>query len=334
MNNYYEKYNKYKNKYLLLKKNLKGGTNLVGGTYVESITKFLLQNKENFLKSEFYKYLIKKIRIYEEYKYDDTKYSEFIGFCVPYIIKLNEYLYSKLSSTSKAKENITIFSYGTGNGIVETLFSLYLKIEYKKIISIVYFDIVDMSGTLGNYGIYNNIFGFYQLGIEPPQLMLTHIDLLIHGLKKGEDITKTKKGIFNTYLNFHDKTSISIDLFITNNPQGYKYTSDKEMFEIPEAYRGSRINNNIRLETVFKYIKLVLNYNKLNKDEIPMLWIIWQNENLDLDNFESTLKSLPELIDPTFYDINPEYAISTINNLNEILRINKYYVIEGENINT
>lgn len=327
MNAYYEKYNKYKNKYIMLKKDLKGGKNLIGGAYALIIYKFLTQNKDNFITSEFYKYLIKKIEIEQKYKYDDTKYNEFIRLCIPYIIKLNEYLYSKLSLTSKAKETITIFSYGTGNGIVETLFSLYLNIEHKKMISIVYFDIIDVTQTLRNYGVYKNIFGFYQLGIEP-HLMSLHFNLLLHDLKEGKDITK--KGLFKKYLNFLDGTPILIDLFITNNPLGYKYTSDKEIFEIPEEYKESRRINNIRLEALFLYIKLVLSYNNLNKDEIPMLWIIWQNVNLDLDNFESTLKSLPELIDPKFYNINPEYAISTINNLNEILKIIKHNEIKNK----
>lgn len=329
MNNYYEKYNKYKNKYIMLKKDLKGGKNLIGGAYALIIYKFLTQNKDNFITSEFYKYLIKKIEIEQKYKYDDTKYNEFIRLCIPYINKLNVYLYSKLSLTSKAKETITIFSYSTGNGIVETIFSLYLSIEHKKMISIVYFDIIDVTQTLRNYGVYKNIFGFYQLGLEP-HLMLTHFNLLLHDLKEGKDILKTKKELFKIYLNFNDGTPILIDLFITNNPQGYAYTSEKEFFGIPEEFSKQRRINNIRLEALFSYIKLVLSYNHLNKDEIPMLWIIWQNVNLDLDKFESSLKSLPELIDREFYNINSEYAISTINNINKILRIGKIKERESE----
>jgi hypothetical protein len=305
--NYFPKYLKYKNKYQNLKKNLIN-KNLVGGTYDDIICHFLLKHKESLTTSEFFRFLLEKTQT----QLDDLSDAN-VRLYVPYIIKLNEYIYSKLSDESKAKSNITIFSYATGNGIVEALFALFLTRMHHKLVNIVYFDVFNFTELLRSYGVFNNIVGFNQRS--------TNILIQLQ-LRKLLSDDKPIEKLSNMYKKFPDNSDISIDLFIANNPQGYKYNPKSKIDKLPKMYpefRESNINININIRNVYNYIKILTTPEQ--QKSIPMLWFIW-GRDIDMDKIEESLKQIydSEKIKKQ-YNINSQYALSTLDNINQIFEI-------------
>ena len=318
-NNYHSKYVKYKNKYLSLKKNLIGGffvkslheappINLIGGSYDDIVSQFLLKHKESLNTSEFFKFLLNKT----ETQLVDLN-PENVKIYLGYIQKLNDYIYSKLSDISKAKPIITIFSYSIGNGIVEALFALYLIHIHHKLVNIVYFDVFNFTELLKSYSVFTHIIGFHQ------KLTSLLIQLQLNKLLESQE--KLPK-LSNMYKKFDDNTDISIDLFIANNPQGYKYIPRSEIDKIPKIFPDfieNKENMNRNISNVYKYIQILTTPEQ--QQSIPMLWFIW-GRDFNLDNIEFSLKQiydLPEIKEQ--YNINYQFALSTLNNINKIFEV-------------
>jgi hypothetical protein len=300
---YHSKYIKYKNKYLDLK-------NQSGGSYEDIVSLFLLQHKESLTNTEFFSFLLNNT---------NTQLSEInpenVKLYLPYINKLNEYIYSKLSDESKSKQTITIFSYSIGNGIVEALFALFLKQIHNKIhnkiVNIIYFDVYNFTELLRSYGVFNNIVGFNQ------RLTNTIIQSQLNRLL-NEDHRKIQK-LSDMYKKFLDGSDIFIDLFIANNPQGYKYFKKSDIDKTPLDFRDNKINNNTNIRNAYNYIKLLSTPEQ--QQSIPMLWFIW-GIDFNMDTIEETLKQI-YISDKIFkqYNINSKFALSTLDKLNEIFEI-------------
>ena len=228
----------------------------------------------------------------------DKLYLDFINNCIKDIKLLCEYLYSKLSDESKVKPLITIFSLSIGNGIVESLFALYLKKVHTKEINLIYCDPYNLTPLLISYNIYNNIIGLYQL------LPAIEIQLLV--------VESTKlKLISNILLNN------PIDIFITNNPYGYKYQNlDMPM---PKEFLERKKQANLYIQIMHKYIDKSLLLNGLTeeqKSKIFMIWLIWDYQEVNFENIEESMKQIFEK--DKIFKINKEFAFSSITNLKQI----------------
>ena len=304
---YKEKYLKYKNKYLELKS--RSDLILVGGNIDNNIIEFIKKFYNEF--AEIFYYFKGK---YGREPKDNL--DEFAIFCVPGIKILLELLYDKLSPESKAKPVITIFSYATGTGIVESLFGLYLKYNYGKEVILSYVEIYDKIELIKSYNIFvivNNIFGSpidFQLSIIQKQLKESGISPALDNLKR--------------------KHLYDIDIFITNNPQSYIYNTDLDidydndyqgeiMKKIPEQIFITRKRNNKYLKLMKKIFDTFITQVHQN---ISMIWILWYPE-LDLSNKQSFQASLHYIATKYYeqWNIKPEFVISTIDKINKICKI-------------
>jgi hypothetical protein len=124
------------------------------------------------------------------------------------------------------------------------------------------------------------------------------------------------------YKKFLDNSDISIDLFIANNPQGYKYNPQSEIDKIPQMsheFRENKININRNIRNVYNYIKILTTEDQ--QKSIPMLWFIW-GRDFNMEEIEISLKIIYDLDEiKKQYNINSDYALSTLNNLNQIFEI-------------
>ena len=199
---YQQKYLKYKNKYLELKKGL---YNLYGGEYIDSLRTFLMK----YYKSSPSELIFLLKRKFKKEINDENKeiVEEFIEFCIPQIITLMEFFYDKLSPESKHKENICIFSYATGSAFTEALFGLYLRERHGKTVNLLYCDVIDQHELIGEYKIFNKIFNLYSL---------INYDIRLQ-IKTSEIHAKISnlKSIFMRYFDF--------DIFISSDPQNVLY---------------------------------------------------------------------------------------------------------------
>lgn len=309
---YRKNYLKYKRKYLDLKTNryLKGGN--IDAHIIEFIKKFYTGN------AEIFRYFQDKYR-----KNPEENLEEFALFCLPSIKVLLQFLYDKLSEESKAKPEITIFSYATGTGIVEALFGLYLKVNYHKKIQLFYIEPLDRIDILKSYGIFDELINIIE------NIINSRISIINSEMLENENSRLLDKLIKLKIYNF--------DIFITNNPQGYIYNTEfnidftmqyedymKQPLQpgIPRIHRESfdlkkRNNNNLKLIIdIFKYFT--------KSEQIPMIWLIWHS-NLDLSSpitIETSLRkilTLPKLQEQ--WQIPPHLVISTVDKIHEIFKI-------------
>jgi len=310
--NYRNKYLKYKNKYLELKNILYGGDY---DDYDIAVIEFI---KLNDYSSEIFSYF--KYKFSQEVRREN--FDEFIKFCLPNIKILMKFLYEKLSQESKHKETITIFSYATGTGIVESLFGLYLKIIHNKKVRLVYADPINNNDLINNYRIFN----------EPViNIYIGYLQVQIDRIKEQ----KANQALINMI-----KTTYSFDIFITNNPQEYiydkiidKYNSFDEFTtsndynypikskQFEDLYYTRKIKNT-KLKLIYDLINIVIQPEMQNK--IPMCWLLWE-PRFDISSLENIEKSLREILENDEYQrkwqITPNYAISTIIHINKIFTI-------------
>ena len=317
MEDYREKYLKYKNKYLELKKEL---YNLYGGDYDTTLIEFIKSNYNNY----------SEICIYLRHKFGKVitleNLDEFVSFCIPSIKNLMEFLYSKLSEESKIKSELSIFSYATGSATVEALFGIYLKEIHKKTVKLIYADPFDDKIIINNYKIFSSITNIYYLGSLSYQ-----IDLLGH---------KVNPKLISLLINLYN-----FDIFITNNPQNYIYDDILAQFNTYEEFKNSEYYRDaINVYSKYKHMpsdnfsnkknqdnKLKLIYNLINiiksqeeQRRTPMLWILWEN-GIDLTSSATIETSIRVILQQeekqNKWKIPEEYAISTVDNINKIFRI-------------
>lgn len=317
MEDYREKYVKYKNKYLELKKELH---NLYGGDYDKSLIEFIKSNYNN--SSEIFFYLRNKFAKVITFENLD----EFINYCLPNIKILMEFLYSKLSDESKIKPELSILSYATGSATVEALFGIYLKEIHNKTVKLIYVDPINNDVLINTYNIFSTITNIYYVKMLPTQLSL---------ILSGKSNPKLLPRLIELY---------NFDIFMTNNPQNYIYDdilakfNTYEDFRNSEYYRDEKYNGKYRgMPSDFFYdnqkqnYKLKLIYNLINiikhpEEQIrtPMLWLLWENEiNLtSIATIETSTRAiLQQERKQNKWKIPEEYAISTIDNINKIFRI-------------
>ena len=334
----FKKYLKYKNKYLnlKLKYNLHGGDN-----FHQELTTFIKTHYKNSsmmmgkFKGEFTEKKNATLygNMHNNFKSSNEVVEEnlddFFDFCILNINLLVKFLYSKLSEESKKKSDITIFSYATGQATVEAVFGLYLKERYNKSVNLIYNDDVDNTDLISKYNIFTSIINIYYDGNSDHRrdtLRMT-LDYLM--------LTQTDKSRSNLkYLLKDIKNKYNFDIFITNNPEGYHFNNDVIDFDDYEHYLKEQITvNPMPLLPLISFIgKTKVNYNlklildlinvtKSSNEQklIPMIWLLWEDD-LDLNDIETSTIQILNLDQYGMWNIDSEYAISTVNNINEIFK--------------
>lgn len=174
--------------------------------------------------------------------------------------------------------DIHIFSVSTGNGFLEALFAIYLKvIQHKPVVKIMFFDPDDTTTILQAYKYNKNGMDFdvfdYVIGVlqkinnrEDYALNALQIKLLIRD--------RSKQALYTKII---DKQFKRIDIFIAVHAQDII------------SYKSNGKNNNF-VYLLNLYVNL-LTSSKEKQSHIPMLWLYY-DISLDFKNEQSLISSM------------------------------------------
>ena len=317
--NYYNKYIKYKKKYINLSKKIIGGNRKI---FNEIIYKFFDKYFNILIQTEYYGRLIftKYIDKPEYIKYgviditqsENLKRETFIEDIFENILSdlynFLAILYSRIHDVDK-KHKITIFSYSTGSGFVETLFAIYLKIiRRKEEVQIICFDPYMNIDLINDYEMdYGKVFDYSldllkKIKTADADILKSHdtnirqLELLHDKLyKEGEHIDKK---IIDKFIDPH---IINIDIFLAFNGQVLTYN-----------YNG-RINPSVLIANL--YINLI-NMNEEEQKKIPMFWIYF-DKRLNFSSIDTLYGSMME-INYEYMEKSTEYSFSTLDQLYKV----------------
>jgi hypothetical protein len=317
--NYYNKYKKYKIKYINLLKKMNGGNRQI---FNEIIYKFFDRYFNILIKTEYYsrfiftKYINKpkylKYGVVDITQWENLKKETFIEDIFENILSdlynFLTILYSRINDADR-KHKITIFSYSTGSGFVEALFAIYLKIiKRKEEVQIICFDPFMNIDLINEYITdYGQIFD-YSLDLlrkiktsdedilKSHEINIKQLELLHDKLyKEGEYVDKK---IIDKFIDPH---LTNIDIFLAFNGQVLTYN-----------FNG-RINPSVLIANL--YINLIT-MNEEEQKKIPMFWIYF-SERLDFSSIDTLYGSMME-INYEYMEKSTEYSLSTLDNLYRI----------------
>jgi len=272
--------------------------------------KFFDKYFEIFVISELPKYIIKKylsdIRVPIKLHIIDAQAIKFKLFedkvwnlIIRDLCNFFNILYNRIN---QEVSDIHIFSVSTGNGFLEALFAIYLKvIQHKPIVKIMFFDPYDTTAILQAYkynkdGMDVDVFD-YVIGV-------------LQKINKSEDYTlnalqikllmrdKSKQPLYTKII---DEQFKRIDIFIAVHAQGI----------ISYKYNGKN-NNFVYLLNL--YVNL-LTSSAEKQLHIPMLWLYY-DVSLDFKNEQSLISSMKI--------INKQYIDDAIDNYKHFKDVYKY----------
>jgi hypothetical protein len=295
---YHKKYLKYKNKYLNLKHQL-GGDRRV---FERVVREFFNTHIDEFLNTMYFKAYIYTKFISKTKQFDvfninadekaiilrilniemDNIVVDLIQFCVILSeLGVPNSIDDKIKSGQRI---INIFSYATGNGFVEALFAIYLRIMRAiEEVNIITFDPFTELGS---------IIGYFANGIRVFNVIVNLFDeMKIRGQidydRNIRDLILLHRGEINHELEqFREKiinrNVSNIDIFFALNPQAFNYNRGRG----PNG--EERFNQTVMILNL--YINLLIPSKELQK-QVPMLWLFF-NEQLDFWDYSTLNRSL------------------------------------------
>lgn len=261
---------------------------------------------EIFLLTELHTYIINKYLLpdFYEFKFDNpqkyelfksTLFSDEIwNLIIQDFINFFNILFVKINNII---DEIHIFSVSTGNGFLEALFAIYLKIIHSKpIVKIMYFDPYDNTKILQNYkykiddneySVFEYVIGLLQkIEYGTPKYDTTIYALRIKLLMKK----KENKALYDLFI---DPNFMRIDIFIAIHAQSI-------------LSHKSNSKSNILVEILHLYINL-LTFSAKVQSHIPMLWLYY-DISLDFTNEANLISSMK--------NINKRFINEIINDYN------------------
>ncbi len=316
--NYYQKYIKYKNKYIKLHKYMHGGTL---DLFKDELYGFFIKHFDLFLRSELRRIFIPKYfdsRFYTIIENDEKVINpetlpQMAGDIMPIfsktydlifadLVKLCEFLYSRLQTQ---ENEIVIFSYSTGNGFFEAVFGLYLKIVKNKAkVNIVCHDPFTEISIIKAYGVFTEAIGILQnIGYDNFHLFTARLNTYIDKMRTGQPIPdKLKQAVNNMLENKINK----IDIFIAMNAGIISY----------KDIHGQTYDT-VMIATQYVTI-LTKTIEALQK--IPMFWL-YCDYRLDFNSNDSLTKSI--------YEINRKYFVGEGHVLASLSSLDNLWLITG-----